>query len=96
VNKREMYSLLLGSVTGFAAFDPDEKNRGLESAICAIVIKDAMGEVVARVPSHFVCAIGVLTISAYLPLKLRDWSCTICERKAKFGKEKGKSLGSSV
>jgi hypothetical protein len=44
-------------VTGFAAFDPDEKDHILDDVKCDVVLKDSMGEVVARVPTRYPFAI---------------------------------------
>ena len=49
--------LISGSVTGFAAFDPDEKDHVLELVKCDVIMKDSMGEVVAKVPTSHPFAI---------------------------------------
>ena len=41
--------ICLGTVEGFAAFDPDEKDHILGPAICEVVMKDGEGDVVAKV-----------------------------------------------
>ena len=42
--------ICLGTVEGFAAFDPDEKDHILGPAICEVIMKDGEGNVVAKVP----------------------------------------------
>ena len=42
---------LVDTVTGFAAFDPDEKNHTLGPVKCDVIIKDVLGDVIAKVPS---------------------------------------------
>lgn len=37
-------------MTGFAAFDPDEKDHTLGPVQCDVVIKDDVGIVIAKVP----------------------------------------------
>ena len=37
-------------MTGFAAFDPDEKDHTLGPAKCDVVIKDILGDVIAKAP----------------------------------------------
>jgi len=44
--------LLGGTVTGFAAFDPNEKELGDKVVKCDVVMKDEAGEVVAKVLNH--------------------------------------------
>ena len=44
--------LLEGTVTGFAAFDPNEKELGDKVVKCDVVMKDEAGEVVAKVLNH--------------------------------------------
>jgi hypothetical protein len=39
-----------GTVTGFAAFDPDEKDHAAGRVKCDVILKDSVGEVVAKVP----------------------------------------------
>ena len=41
--------LIQGSVIGFAAFDPEEKYHKLDKVQCDVVLKDTLGEVVAKV-----------------------------------------------
>jgi hypothetical protein len=41
--------ICLGTVEGFAAFDPDEKDHILGPALCEVVMKDGEGDVVAKV-----------------------------------------------
>lgn len=41
--------LRVGTVEGFAAFDPDEKDHTLGPAVCEVVMKDGEGHVVAKV-----------------------------------------------
>jgi hypothetical protein len=48
--KIEGKSLFVGTVTGFAAFDPDEKEHELRKVECDVVIKDSVGDVIAKVP----------------------------------------------
>ena len=44
--------LLGGTVTGFAAFDPNEKELGDKVVKCDVVMKDEAGEVVAKVLNY--------------------------------------------
>lgn len=41
--------ILLGNITGFAAFDPDEKDHILGAVKCDVIMRDSVGEVVAKV-----------------------------------------------
>ena len=34
---------------GFAAFDPDEKDHDVATAICEVTMKDSVGDIVAKV-----------------------------------------------
>ena len=43
--------IMLGSVNGFAAFDPDEKDHTLGPVKCDVILKDSMGAVIAKVLS---------------------------------------------
>lgn len=49
--------LISGSVTGFAAFDPDEKDHILGPVKCDVTLRDSLGEVVATVPTRHPFAI---------------------------------------
>lgn len=40
---------MVGTVEGFAAFDPDEKDHTLGPAVCEVIMKDEEGDVVAKV-----------------------------------------------
>jgi hypothetical protein len=54
--------IMLGSVNGFAAFDPDEKDHALGPVKCDVILKDSIGVVVAKVLSLYI-AFGRLTSS---------------------------------
>jgi acyl-coenzyme A thioesterase PaaI-like protein len=41
--------LIIGTVTGFAAFDTDEKSHTSGEAECEVIMKDAQADVVAKV-----------------------------------------------
>ena len=62
--------LISGSVTGFAAFDPDEKDHILEHVKCDVILKDSIGEIVARVPTRYPFAIQKANTQCVLTFKV--------------------------